>query len=40
MYITLMGTGRSRAGLTHYDSLQITKSVLSLYNEKYMELLT
>ena len=34
MYITLMGTGRSRAGLTHYDSLQITKSVLSLYNEK------
>lgn len=34
MYITLMGTGRSRAGLTHYDSLQIITSVFSLYSEK------
>lgn len=34
MYITLMGTGRSRAGLTHYDSLQIIKSVCLLYKER------
>ena len=34
IFVTLMGTGRSRAGLTHCDSLQIIKSVLSLYGEK------
>ena len=34
MYVPLMGTGRSRAGLTHYNSLQIMKSVFSLHNEK------
>lgn len=28
IYIPLMGTGQSRAGLTHTESLQITKSVL------------
>ena len=34
MYITLMGTGRSRAGLTHHDSLQTITSLFSLYSEK------
>ena len=34
IFVTLMGTGRSRAGLTHCDSLQVIKSVLSLYGEK------
>ncbi len=34
MYITLMGTGRSRAGLTHRDSLQTITSLFSLYSEK------
>lgn len=34
MYLTLMGTGRSRAGLTHEESLQTIKSVLSLYKQK------
>ena len=34
IFVTLMGTGRSWAGLTHCDSLQIIKSVLSLYGEK------
>lgn len=33
MFITLMGTGRSRAGLTHEESLQIIKSVFSLHSE-------
>lgn len=34
MYLTLMGTGRSRAGLTHEESLQTIKSVLSLYKQE------
>lgn len=34
MYITIMGTGRSRAGLTHHDSLQTITSLFSLYSEK------
>lgn len=34
MYITLMGTGRSRSGLTHHDSLQTITSLFSLYSEK------
>ncbi|MDE6662497.1 MAG: hypothetical protein K2K46_04050, partial [Lachnospiraceae bacterium] len=34
MYLTLMGTGRSRAGLSHEESLQTIKSVLSLYSQK------
>lgn len=34
LYMTLIGTGRSRVGMTHFDSLQTIKSVLSLYSEK------
>lgn len=34
MYIPLVGTGRSRAGLTHTDSLHILKSILTLNGDK------
>ncbi len=34
MFVPLMGTGRSRAELTHCDSLQIMKSIFLLYNER------
>lgn len=34
LYMPLMGTGRSRVGMTHFDSLQTIKSILSLYSEK------
>lgn len=34
MYVTLMGTGRSRAGLSHEESLQTMKAVCSLYSHK------
>lgn len=34
MYIPLVGTERSRAGLTHTDSLHILKSILTLNGDK------
>lgn len=34
MYTTLVGTGRTRTGLTYSDSVQIIKSILTLYGDK------
>lgn len=34
MYVTLVGTGRSRAGLSHEESLQTMKSIFSIYSHK------
>lgn len=34
MFLPLIGTGRSRSGLSHEDSLQIIKSILLLYSDK------